>query len=87
MWMTVTAWNTRAVRFPVADNRGGSVTPSTAPTSSAVSVPCSAATQGTCTTATPTRRSAITTGYQKSVSNLSWSYASLLSAIRARTAI
>jgi glucoamylase len=28
-----------------------------------------------------------TTGYEKSVSNLSWSYASYLSAIRARTAI
>ena len=28
-----------------------------------------------------------TTGYEKSVSNLSWSYASFLSAIRARTAI
>ena len=28
-----------------------------------------------------------TTGYQKSVSNLSWSYASFLSAVRARTAI
>ena len=27
-----------------------------------------------------------TTGYEKSVSNLSWSYASFLSAIRARTA-
>jgi glucoamylase len=28
-----------------------------------------------------------TTGYEKSVSNLSWSYASFLSAVRARTAI
>ena len=28
-----------------------------------------------------------TAGYEKSVSNLSWSYASFLSAIRARTAI
>jgi len=27
-----------------------------------------------------------TTGYEKSVGNLSWSYASLLSALRARTA-
>jgi glucoamylase len=27
------------------------------------------------------------TGYEKSVSNLSWSYASFLSAVRARTAI
>ena len=28
-----------------------------------------------------------TTGYEKSVSNLTWSYASFLSAVRARTAI
>ena len=28
-----------------------------------------------------------TTGYQKSVSNLSWCYASFLSAVRARNAI
>jgi hypothetical protein len=28
-----------------------------------------------------------TTGYEKSVSNLSWSYASFLSAVRVRTAI
>jgi glucoamylase len=28
-----------------------------------------------------------TTGYEKSVSNLSWSYASFLSAVRARSAI
>lgn len=28
-----------------------------------------------------------TTGYEKSVSNLSWSYASFLSAVRARNAI
>ena len=28
-----------------------------------------------------------TTGYEKSLSNLSWSYASFLSAVRARTAI
>ena len=32
-------------------------------------------------------QSGAATGYEKSVSNLSWSYASYLSAVRARTAI
>jgi glucoamylase len=80
----VSAFRTAAMAIP-AETGTSSAATIRAMTAAARFAPRPAPSGSTATTSSSA--SDATTGYEKSVSNLSWSYASFLSAVRARTAI
>ena len=82
----VSAFRTAAMAIP-ADTGTSSAATIRAMTAAARFAPRPAPSGSTATTSSSASSSTPATGYEKSVSNLSWSYASFLSAVRARTAI